>query len=83
MLDTGIQSLLSEFSLLLSAQLQKLQESSEKWMKLAENLVLQSKELKIASGGGNQVTIAGMQAHDDRLNQLHDTPLHLKLVSVK
>jgi hypothetical protein len=59
-------------------------------MKLAENLVLQSgamtKELKIAlasndncSGDVNQLTIAGMQAHDDRLNQLHDTPLHLKL----
>ena len=53
MLDTGIQSLLSEFSLLLSAQLQKLQESSEKWMKLAENLVLQihamAEKLKIPS----------------------------------
>lgn len=59
-------------------------------MKLVENLVLQSgamtKELKIAlasndncSGDVNQLTIAGMQAHDDRLNQLHDTPLHLKL----
>ena len=40
MFDAEIQSLRSEFSLLLSAQLQKLQESSEKWMKLAENLVL-------------------------------------------
>ena len=73
--------------LLLSAELQKLQESNEKWTKLEKNLVLQSgaviEELKIASGGGNQVTIAGMQAHDDRLNQFHDTPLHLKLNSVK
>jgi len=67
MLDTGIQSLLSEFSLLLSAQLQKLQESSEKWMKLAENLVLQihamAEKLKIPStlnqdsSGMNQATI--------------------------
>jgi hypothetical protein len=40
MLDVEIQNLRSEFSLLLSAQLQKLQESNKKWMKLTENLVL-------------------------------------------
>ena len=53
MFDAEIQSLRSEFSLLLSAQLQKLQDSNEKWMKLAENLMLQihavSEKLKIAS----------------------------------
>jgi hypothetical protein len=40
MLDPMIQSLRSEFSLLLSAQLQKLQEYNEKWMQLTDNLVL-------------------------------------------
>ena len=68
MLDTMIQSLRSEFSLLLSAQLQKLQESNEKWMKLAENLVLHmravTEKLKIASASNEDWTIAGLQAHD-------------------
>ena len=41
MFDVEIESLRSEFSLLLSAQLQKLQDSNKKWMKLAENLMLQ------------------------------------------
>ena len=53
MFDVEIESLRSEFSLLLSAQLQKLQDSNKKWMKLAENLMLQihavSEKLKIAS----------------------------------
>jgi malate synthase len=84
MLDAKIQSMCNEFSLLVSTELQKLQEANEKWMRLAENLVLQSgvvtEELKIALGSGNRVTIACMQAHDDRLNQLHDMPLHLKFV---
>lgn len=90
MLDAKIQSLCGDFSLLLSAQLQKLQESNKKGMKLAENLVLQTcamiEELKIASvsndhwsSGMNQVTLAGMEAHDDKLNQLCDTSLHLRL----
>ena len=70
MFDAEIQSLRSEFSLLLSAQLQKLQDSNEKWMKLAENLMLQihavSEKLKIAStlnqdwSGMNQVTTAAV-----------------------
>jgi hypothetical protein len=93
MLDVEIQSLRSEFSLLLSAQMQKLQESNEKWMKLAENLVLQihamTEKLKTSStlnqdwSGVNQATLDGMQAHDDTLNQLHDTSLYLKLAMSK
>jgi hypothetical protein len=93
MLDAEIQSLRSELSLLLSAQLQKLQESNEKWMKLVENLALQihamSEKLKIAStlnqdwSGVNQATIASMQAYDDTLDQLHNTSLHLKLAMSK
>jgi hypothetical protein len=68
--DKEVQSLHSEFSLLLSAQLQKLQDSNEKWMKLAENLMLQihavSEKLKIAStlnqdwSSVNQGTIAAV-----------------------
>jgi hypothetical protein len=57
MLDAKIQSMCNEFSLLVSTELQKLQEANEKWMRLAENLVLQSgvvtEELKIALGSGN------------------------------
>jgi hypothetical protein len=56
-------------------------------MKLTENLVLQmramTEKLKITSASNEDWTIAGMQAHDDRLNQLHDMPLHLKLATSK
>jgi hypothetical protein len=33
--------------------------------------------------GVNQATLAGMQAHDGTLNQLHDMSLHLKLAMSK